>query len=148
MLEDIFTMRGWDDFCNKSVKAWVTLTTPSYDCGVTREMGEEPIGVFRYFGKKDRINHVHYRNVTVDVPYVKYSEVFLEEGQVDMFAVMKELMQMGYRYGLYPEHPRALDYDKEHPLGIKSMYPGGGGYAAEAYNVAFTRAMKLAVMSM
>ena len=120
----------------------------TFDCGVTREMGENPIEVCRYFGKLDRINHVHYRNVIVDKPYVKYAEVFLDEGQVNMFAIMKELIQLGYKHGLYPEHPRAIDYDKEHPGGIKNQYPGGGGYAAQTYNVAFAVAMKLAVLSM
>lgn len=120
----------------------------TFDCGVTREMGEDPLEVCRYFGKKDRINHVHYRNVIVDKPYVKYAEVFLDEGQINMFAVMRELIQMGYNHGLYPEHPRAIDYDKEHPGGIKNQYPGGGGYAAQTYNVAFAQAMKLAVLSL
>jgi mannonate dehydratase len=120
----------------------------TFDCGVTREIGEDPVEVCRFLGKFDRINHVHYRNVIVDQPYVKYAEVFLDEGQVNMFNVMKELVGMGYKHGLYPEHPRALDYDRDHPGGIKNQYPGGGGYAGETYNVGFARAMKLAVMSM
>jgi mannonate dehydratase len=120
----------------------------TFDCGVTREMGEDPLEVLQYLGSRDRINHMHYRNVHVDQPYVKYQEVFLDEGQVNMFAVMRELIRIKYKHGLYPEHPRALDYDKEHPGGIKNQYPGGGGYAAQVYNFAFARAMKLAVMSM
>jgi mannonate dehydratase len=119
----------------------------TFDCGVTREMGEDPLEVCRYFGKKDRINHVHYRNVIVEQPYVKYAEVFLDEGQINMYSVMKELIQLGYSHGLYPEHPRAIDYDREHPGGIQNQYPGGGGYAAQTYNVAFAQAMKLAVLS-
>ena len=120
----------------------------TFDCGVTREMGEDPIAVARYLGKKDRINHVHYRNVIVDKPYTKYSEVFLDEGQINMFNVMKELISMKYSHGLYPEHPRALDYDREHPGGIRNQYPGGGSYAGETYNVGFTKAMMLAVLSL
>jgi mannonate dehydratase len=120
----------------------------TFDCGVTREMGEDPVEVCRYFGSRDRINHVHYRNVIVEKPYTKYAEVFMDEGQVNMFDVMKELVAMRYKYGLYPEHPRALDYDREHPGGLKSFYPGGGGYTGEAYNVSFAKAMKLAVLSM
>lgn len=120
----------------------------TFDCGVTREMGEDPVEVCRYFGSRDRINHVHYRNVIVEKPYVKYAEVFLDEGQVNMFAVMKELINLKYKHGLYPEHPRALDYDRDHPGGIKNMYPGGGGYTGETFNVGFAKAMKLAVMSM
>ena len=120
----------------------------TFDCGVTREMGENPIEVCKFFGQRDRINHVHYRNVIVEEPYVKYAEVFLDEGQVNMFNVMKELIGMKYKRGLYPEHPRALDYDREHPAGVRNQYPGGGGYTGETYNVGFTKAMMLAVLSM
>src|SRR5690606_38644573 len=109
----------------------------TYDCGVARETGEDPIEVLRYLGSRDRINHMHYRNVIVDKPYEKYQEVFIDEGQVNMFEVMREVFKQGYKLGIYPEHPRALDYDKEHPQGVSRFYPGGGGYAAEAYNVAY-----------
>jgi mannonate dehydratase len=120
----------------------------TFDCGVTREMGEDPLAVCEWFGKRDRINHVHYRNVLVEKSYVKYAEVFLDEGQVNMFDVMKTLVGMKYKHGLYPEHPRALDYDREHTGGIGNQYPGGGGYTGETYNVGFTKAMMLAVLSM
>lgn len=119
----------------------------TYDCGVSRETGEDPLKVLEYLASKDRINHMHYRNVTVQTPYVKYQEVFFDEGQVNMFAVMREIVKSGYKYGVYPEHPRGLDYDKEHEGGIKGMYPGGGGYTGLAYNVAYTKAMMQAVSS-
>jgi mannonate dehydratase len=118
----------------------------TYDCGVTREMGEDPVEVLKYFGAKDRVNHVHYRNVRVRKPYVDYTEVFLDEGQVDMFAVMKELVRQKYPRALYPEHPRAIDDDRQRP-GFKVFYPGGGGYTAEVYNVAYTKAMLQAALS-
>jgi mannonate dehydratase len=60
----------------------------TYDCGVTREMGEDPVAVCRYLGERDCINHAHFRNVQVRKPYVDYTEVFLDTGVVDMFAVM------------------------------------------------------------
>lgn len=119
----------------------------TFDCGVTRELGEDPLEVLNYFGSRDRINHIHYRNVIVEKPYVKYTEVFLDEGQVNMYAVMRDIIGLGYSHGLYPEHPRALDYDKEHPGGIKNQYPGGGGYTGMTYNIGFARAMELAVLS-
>ncbi len=120
----------------------------TYDCGVSREIGEDPVEVLRYLGSRDRINHMHYRNVTVQQPSVKYEEVFFDEGQVNMFEVMKEVFRVGYRHGIYPEHPRALDYDKECPGGIANGYPGGGGYAAQTFNVAYTKAMMQAVASL
>jgi mannonate dehydratase len=131
-----------------SVEGWKRLIeiVPShsngitFDCGVTREMGQDPVEVCRYFGGKDVINHVHYRNVRVEAPNEKYTEVFIDEGVVDMFAVMKELVRQKYSRLIYPEHPRAVDYDRERP-DFKPYYPGGGGYAAFAYNVGYTRAM-------
>ena len=112
----------------------------TFDCGVTREMGEDPVEVCRYFGNKDVINHVHYRNVRVQVPNEKYAEVFIDEGVNDMYAVMKELVRQKYPRQIFPEHPRALDYDRER-ADFKPYYPGGGGYAGYAYNVGYTRAM-------
>jgi mannonate dehydratase len=119
----------------------------TFDCGVSRETGQDPLKVLEYMASKDRINHVHYRNVIVEKPYEKYEEVFLDEGQVNMFAVMRELIKSKYKFAIYPEHPRALDYDQEHEGGIKSQYPGGGGYAALTYNVAYSKAMMQAVAS-
>jgi mannonate dehydratase len=118
----------------------------TYDCGVTREMGEDPVEVCRFFGVRGRINHVHFRNVRVRRPYVAYTEVFPDEGEVDMFAVMKELVRQKYSLALYPEHPRALDADRERP-GFDPYYPGGGEYAGLVYNVAYTRAMLQAALS-
>ncbi len=119
----------------------------TYDCGVTRELGEDPVEVCRYFGTRDRINHVHFRNVRVRKPYEQYTEVFLDEGQVNMFEVMRELVRLKYTRWIYPEHPRALDADRERP-GFRSFYPGGGGYVGEVYNVAYTRAMLQAALSL
>jgi mannonate dehydratase len=117
----------------------------TFDCGVTREMGEDPIEVCRYFASRDRINHVHFRNVLVMKPYERYTEVWIDEGLNNMFAVMKELVKQKYTRLIYPEHPRRLDYDSERgPIG---GYPGGGGYAAIAYNVGYARAMLQAAMS-
>ena len=117
----------------------------TYDCGVTREMGEDPIAVCRYFAQRDRINHVHFRNVLVMKPYERYTEVWIDEGLNNMFAVMKELVKGKYKYQIYPEHPRRLDYDAER--GRIPGYPGGGAYAAIAYNVGYARAMLQAAMS-
>ncbi len=136
------TVAGWKKLIS-------IVNSPSngitFDCGVTREMGENPVEVCRYFASRDRINHMHFRNVRVMKPYERYDEVFIDEGQVDMFAVMKELVRNKYARTIDPEHPRAIDYDREHP-GFKHAYPGGGGYAAIAYNVGFTRAMQQAAL--
>ena len=119
----------------------------TFDCGVTREMGEDPVEVCRYFASRERINHVHFRNVRVRKPYENYSEVFIDEGVVDMFAVMRELVKHKYSRLIYPEHPRAIDYDRSNP-DFHPYYPGGGGYAGYAFNVGYARAMLQAALDL
>jgi mannonate dehydratase len=137
------TVEGWKKLVNivKSPANGIT-----WDCGVTREMGEDPVTVARWFGERDCINHVHYRNVRVVKPYEHYSEVFIDEGVNNMFAVMKELVRQKYPRLVYPEHPRGLDADKDR-TGFKSTYPGGGSYAGFAYNVGYARAMLQACLN-
>jgi mannonate dehydratase len=116
----------------------------TFDCGVTQEMGEDPVAVCNYFGTRDRINHVHYRNPHVLKPYLKYDEGFIDEGDINMFAVMRELLKVKYTRELYPEHPRALDYDRA--SGPIHGYPGGGGYAGDLYDIAYAKAMLQAAL--
>jgi mannonate dehydratase len=137
-----------------SVEGWKHLIeiVPSksngitFDCGVTQEMGHDPVEVCRYFGTRDRINHVHFRNVQVRAPNEKYTEVFLDEGQINMFAVMKELVRQKYPRLIFPEHPRGLDADRE-LAGFRSGYPGGGAYVGYVYNVGYTRALLQAALA-
>jgi mannonate dehydratase len=132
----------WKQYLNLVKSPYNGMT---FDCGVTREMGEDPVTVCRYLGERDCINHVHFRNVVVRKPYIDYTEVFLDNGQVDMFAVMRELVRQKYPRGLYPEHPRAIELDRAQGQ-IRNQYPGGGGFAGEIYNVGYTRAMLQAAL--
>jgi mannonate dehydratase len=116
----------------------------TFDCGVTKEMGEDPVEVCRHFGGRDRINHMHYRNPHIMKPYVNYDEGFIDEGDVNMFAVMRELIRVKYTREIYPEHPRALDYDRAR--GPIHGYPGGGSYAGDVYDIAYAKAMLQAAL--
>jgi mannonate dehydratase len=139
------TLAGWKKLVDivKSPANGIT-----FDCGVTRELGEDPVAVANYFAARKQINHVHYRNVLVVKPYEKYQEVFIDNGQVPMFAVMKALVKNKYTGTIYPEHPRALDHDRDRvPAGGRiGGYPGGGGYTGFAYSVAYARAMMQAAL--
>lgn len=122
----------------------------TFDPGVTQEMGEDPVEVCRYFASKNRINHMHYRNVISEIPYEKYEEVFIDEGNVNLFAVMQEVFKHGYNRAIWPEHPHILDYDIESGsarVGVRAG-DGGGGYTGDVFNLAFARAMMMAVMSL
>jgi mannonate dehydratase len=136
------TVEHWIEYLDLVRSPYNGMT---FDCGVVRETGADPVSVCRLLGERDCINHVHFRNVVVRRPCVDYTEVFLDEGQVDLFAVMRELVRQNYSRGLYPEHPRALAIDRER--GIRNPYPGGGGLVGEIYNVAYTKAMLQAALS-
>ena len=138
------TVAHWKEYLGLVESPFNGMT---FDCGVTRETGEDPVAVCRWLGERDRINHVHFRNVVVRRPYVDYTEVFLDDGQVDLFGVMRELVRQKYPRGLYPEHPRALDLDREAGA-IRNQYPGGGGFAGEIYNVGYARAMLQAALTL
>ncbi len=116
----------------------------TFDCGVTRELGEDAVTTADYFASRKRINHVHYRNVQVVKPYEKYQEVFIDAGMNDMFGVMKALVRNKYSGTIYPEHPRALDADRDR--GRIGGYPGGGGYTGITFSVAYARAMMQAAL--
>jgi len=113
-----------------------TVDSPSngltFDCGVTRELGEDPVAVARYFASRDRMNHCHFRNVKLTKPNEKYVEVWNDEGDDNLLAVMKELIKNKYTRLIMPEHPRSMENDK----GQKN-----GGYTGWVYNVGYARAM-------
>jgi mannonate dehydratase len=104
----------------------------TFDCGVSAEIGENPVEVARYMMSKDRISHVHYRNVIVEKPRIKYVETFIDNGAVDMLAVMQELVKSKYKYSIWAEHPRDNEFDRTHQ---------SGGFASYLFNMAYARAM-------
>ena len=105
------------------------------DTGVTTEMGEDAAEAIRYFGSRDRINHVHFRNVKVDTPYYKYLEVPHPDGDCDMLACMKAFQEVKYRYLLIPDHtPEFTDDTLGNQIGwafaigyLRALRQGAGG---------------------
>ena len=57
--------------------------------GVTREIGEDPIVVGQWLASRNRIGQVHFRNVVMRKPREDYTEVFPDDGDNDMFEVMR-----------------------------------------------------------
>jgi mannonate dehydratase len=81
------------------------------DTGVVTEMGEDAAAAIRTFGARDRIGFVHYRNVRVDVPSERYTEVFFDEGDGDMAACMAAFAATGYTGAVEPDHTPGIDGD-------------------------------------
>lgn len=93
----------------------------TFDTGVTREMGFNVIEQIKWFGGRDQINHVHFRNVVMKVPREKYVETFIDAGDNDMLACLKALHESGYPRLLHPDHVPELPGDMNQR--------GGWGYA-------------------
>lgn len=93
----------------------------TFDTGVTREMGYNVVENIKWFGGRDQINHVHFRNVVMKVPREKYVETFIDAGDNDMLACLRALHSTGYPRLLHPDHVPELPGD----VGGR----GGWGYA-------------------
>jgi mannonate dehydratase len=116
-----------------------TVNSPSncmtWDCGVTRELGEDPIVVGNWLASRNRIGQVHFRNVVMRKPRLDYTEVNPDDGDNDMYEVMKLLVRNRYKRLIFPEHPRGMDTDKMLPK------EAGTTTAGWAYNVGHCKAM-------
>jgi mannonate dehydratase len=70
--------------------------------GCMQEAGEDVPEIIRYFGARQKILYVHFRNVTGMVP--QYREVFPHEGDGDMVANLTALKEVGYSGYIVPDH--------------------------------------------
>ena len=74
----------------------------SFCQGTVAEMGVDVIEAIRYFGSRDKINHVHFRNIRGSVPL--FDETFIDNGDVDMVAAMRAYKEVGYKRTIIPDH--------------------------------------------
>ncbi len=75
-----------------------------FDTGVMTEKGADAVEMIRYFGSRNRIGTVHFRNVKVDIPRFKYLETFHDDGECDMFACVQAFHEVGYDGMIDPDH--------------------------------------------
>jgi len=95
------------------------------------QAGSDVIGMIRYFGTRDKINHVHFRGVSGSVP--RFDETFIDQGNVDMVDAMKAYHEVGYRYAMMPEHTPGIVGDADRR------------YMGRAFLLGYTRALMQAV---
>jgi mannonate dehydratase len=74
--------------------------------GVTAEslkdVNKEIHPILRYLGERKQIFNVHFRNVKGGWDH--FMEVSVDDGTMDMYQVMKTLRDVGYPYGIQPDH--------------------------------------------
>jgi len=63
---------------------------------------EEVFDVIRYFGNRGKIFNVHFRNIRGKRH--SFQEVYLDEGDIDMFRVLRVLKEVGYSGMVMPDH--------------------------------------------
>ena len=74
--------------------------------GTTAEMLADPAveihDVIRYFGARQKIFNIHFRNIRGHRD--DFQEVYLDNGDMDMLAVMRTLAEVDYPYMVMPDH--------------------------------------------
>ncbi len=78
--------------------------------------GREIFDVIRYFGSRDKIFNVHFRNIRGRRN--DFEEVFPDEGDVDFVKAIQVYKELGYRYLLMPDH---VPYAADDPAGLQSF---------------------------
>lgn len=95
--------------------------------GCWSEMGPGAIEAIRYFGERGRIFYVHFRDVQGTVP--RFQECFVNEGNNDIFEVLKTLKEVGFTGFLIPDHVPRVVGDTE------------WGHRARAYAIGYMTAL-------
>jgi mannonate dehydratase len=64
--------------------------------------GEEIFDVIRWFGSREKIFNVHFRNIRGHK--LDFMEAFPDEGSIDFVKAIKTYQEVGYKYMLMPDH--------------------------------------------
>ena len=99
--------------------------------GCFTEMGADVPAEIRYFGERKKLFWMHFRNTTGTRE--QFYENFPDEGQTDMYAVMKACHAIGYDGHLAPDHCIRVEGDSD------------WGHRYWAYALGFTKALVMAV---
>lgn len=61
------------------------------------------------YTQQNKVNYIHFRNVKGKVPY--YKEVFVDEGDIDMFKILRILKKNNFNGVLIPDHTPQMSCD-------------------------------------
>ena len=92
---------------------------------------EQVYDAIRYFGRRKRIFWVHFRNICGG--FLRFYEVFPDEGDVDMVKAIRTYKEVGYDGVLVPDHVPRSSLDTPH------------GHRARAFCLGYIKALIQAV---
>lgn len=72
-------------------------------------MGKDVLETIKYFGERDKIFKVHFRNVNTTLPH--FVETFLDNGYMDMSKVMNALKEAKFKGVAIPDHIPSMSND-------------------------------------
>jgi mannonate dehydratase len=84
--------------------------------------GREIYDVVRYFGERKKLFNIHFRNIKGKRD--DFQEVYPDEGDLDMYRIIKILKEVEYPYMLMPDH---MPYHPDDPGG-RQAFAFGFGY--------------------
>ena len=82
--------------------------------------GEEIYDVIRWFGERNKIFNVHFRNIKGG--RLNFVEVFPDEGDVDMLKAARVYKEVGYPYMLMPDHVPQISGENPSSVGFAFAY--------------------------
>ena len=100
--------------------------------GTFSEMRDDVYEAIRYFGSRNKILYVHFRNVSSPEP--KFHEEFINTGYVDMAKAMRTYREAGYRGVFIDDHCPNVEGD--------SPFPGNlGGFRSRLHALGYIQAL-------
>ncbi len=85
-------------------------------CEMLADPGTEIFDVIRYFGTRDKIFNVHFRNIRGHRD--DFVETYPDEGDINFVKALQTYREVGYKYMIMPDHvPRAVN----DPAGLQSF---------------------------
>ena len=81
---------------------------------------EEIFDVIRYFGEREKIFNVHFRNI--HGRFLDFIETYVDDGDVDMRECVNTYKEVGYTYMLMPDHVPSMSGENAKMVGFAYTY--------------------------
>jgi mannonate dehydratase len=101
--------------------------------GCFTEMGADVAAEIRYFGERDKLAWVHFRNIEGTAE--RFVETFPDEGKADLYAAIQAFQDVGYKGYLTPDHRLRIVGDSD------------WGHRYWAYALGYIKALLMAARS-